>query len=620
MAGPRNPTAVGVVLALLLFVSLTIVQAIPPNFVPYSAFDPYTSNFTTVPCSVPNANLANIYKRTVQKLLTSFTLAERDDLFLLNSVLQISNPAPAPQELLNKYAEDYGHILHNVPLVVFVPTQVSQLSKLMRAVKVNNFGVQDDDDENSSYRHHELFARIKVVIRGAGGNVEAAAQVLNIADHEQAVPPLYILIDMGSRFTQVSDTIQVSAANQKSIWALAGAQWVSVVRAAAAHNLRPLVVPDYLGITLGGSLSIGGIGADSVFRGPAAAHVAELEIVKSDGDVVNVTSSSTLFKSVLGGMGQFGIISRVRLNLEPNKAMTRIYHYVSTDFDVLVKAVDQLQIANSQNEVVQTIQTFFVPDTLFYIQIWALNGRTTYRSPQEQAQVEALLAKNLTYVFMLEITTRFDTTAPTMEEIAALTGQNFDLSVVDDMPTNIWDERLFYFTIPGLIASGQWFERHPWMNIYLAGDVFERDPQTQQSDFDRLIADWTPQKTTGFGHVGLYPLLNSQFNSVPFVSIPKTSKWSYLLVIGRDEPTNTDAGINYQVYDNRRIWDLFTKTTMFQLDRPRATLYADNVIPNFRRSDWKANFGNCVWRDFVAAKREFDPKRVFADPRNIFKH
>ena len=172
-----------------------------------------------------------------------------------------------------------------------------------------------------------------------------------------------------------------------------------------------------------------------------------------------------------------------------------------------------------------------MPGTLSFIQIWVLNGRTTYRSPEEQAAVAKLVAQNLKYVYMLEMTKRFDSNTHSMEEIATLTGQAFALSEEDDFPISLWDDRLQILSIPSLIQSGQWYERHGWLDIYLAGEVFERD-YTGKSDFDRLIEIFDPLKTTGYGHIGVYPLLTTNFESVPFVSIPKLAFQSFLLKFG----------------------------------------------------------------------------------------
>jgi len=41
------------------------------------------------------------------------------------------------------------------------------------------------------------------------------------------------------------------------LWSDAGATWLSFVQGARTFSLRPFIVPDNLGITLGGSLSFG---------------------------------------------------------------------------------------------------------------------------------------------------------------------------------------------------------------------------------------------------------------------------------------------------------------------------------------------------------------------------
>ncbi|KAK2645349.1 hypothetical protein Ddye_020544, partial [Dipteronia dyeriana] len=70
---------------------------------------------------------------------------------------------------------------------------------------------------------------------------------------------------------------------------------------------------------VGGTLSNAGISGQTHLRGPQINDVYELDVVTGKGELVTCSKqqNSELFYSVLGGICQFGIITRARIVLEP---------------------------------------------------------------------------------------------------------------------------------------------------------------------------------------------------------------------------------------------------------------------------------------------------------------
>ena len=66
----------------------------------------------------------------------------------------------------------------------------------------------------------------------------------------------------------------------------AGAGWDVVLRAAMDRGLTPPIVTDWLKVSVGGTLSMGGFGFMSFWRGTQMDHVLELEVVTGEGEVV----------------------------------------------------------------------------------------------------------------------------------------------------------------------------------------------------------------------------------------------------------------------------------------------------------------------------------------------
>lgn len=99
----------------------------------------------------------------------------------------------------------------------------------------------------------------------------------------------------------------------------AGASWRAVVDITFGAGLLPLALTHALDTTVGGTLSIGGIGAMAWSHGPQVDHVAYLDVVTASGDLVrcSLENERELFDAVRAGLGQCGVIVRAGISLRP---------------------------------------------------------------------------------------------------------------------------------------------------------------------------------------------------------------------------------------------------------------------------------------------------------------
>jgi hypothetical protein len=96
-----------------------------------------------------------------------------------------------------------------------------------------------------------------------------------------------------------------------------------------AHGgLAPRSWTDYLYLSVGGTLSNAGISGQAFNHGPQISNVYGLDVVTGKGEVVTCseTTNPDLFFGGLGGLGQFGIITRARIALERAPKRVIIYH------------------------------------------------------------------------------------------------------------------------------------------------------------------------------------------------------------------------------------------------------------------------------------------------------
>lgn len=179
-------------------------------------------------------------------------------------------------------AADFGHIVHAGPAGILRPDSVSEIQAALA--------------EGWALR-----------ARGEGHSTAGQAQ-----------EPGGVVVDM-RRLNSVHEV------GSSHVVADAGARWSSVVATTLPFGLTPPVLTDYLELSVGGTLSAGGIGGMTHQYGLQADNVTELEVLRPDGVIQICRPGDTLFDLVRGGYGNHGIILRAHLRLVP--AHSQVWRY-----------------------------------------------------------------------------------------------------------------------------------------------------------------------------------------------------------------------------------------------------------------------------------------------------
>ncbi|KAM7512986.1 hypothetical protein LguiB_011861 [Lonicera macranthoides] len=205
--------------------------------------------------------------------------------------LDLSTRLHFDHDAISKASTDFGKILQKYPSAVLYPSSINDLINLIRF----------------SYNCSVPFG---IAARGHGHSVRGQAMAHN-----------GVVVDMSS----LKNGIRVSWCNGLGFYADVGGEqlWIDVLNAALDHGLSPVSWTDYLYLTVGGTLSNAGISGQSFRCGPQISNVHELDVITGKGEFVTCSKrmNSELFYAVLGGLGQFGIITRARIVLD--KAPTR---------------------------------------------------------------------------------------------------------------------------------------------------------------------------------------------------------------------------------------------------------------------------------------------------------
>ena len=171
---------------------------------------------------------------------------------------------------------DFGRQVHARPAVVYAPRTAAQAADAVV----------------------EATASGQVVVpRGRGHSVDGQTVV------------------EGSALLDLSRSRAVHEVTPVEVTVDAGATWRDVLAATLPRGLAPVVVPDFLDLTVGGTVSVGGISGISHRYGTAADHVRRAVVVGADGVPLDLGRGDPLLDRVLTGQGRYGVLVTVTLAL-----------------------------------------------------------------------------------------------------------------------------------------------------------------------------------------------------------------------------------------------------------------------------------------------------------------
>jgi FAD/FMN-containing dehydrogenase len=430
---------------------------------------------------------------------------------------------------LSADADDFGHIIHERPWAVLQPADVDDIVAMVRFC-----------DQQ----------RIAVAPRGQGHATYGQAQVSG-----------GLVIEMGTL-----DAITVGA---DSVVVDAGARWSAVLGATLARGLTPPVLTDYLELSVGGTLSAGGVGGASPHFGAQVDNVLELEVVTGDGQrvVCSPTRVPGLFHAVLAGLGQCAVLVRATLRLVPAPGRVRQYilHYPTVD------------ALTADQRLVQA------------------DGRFSWVEGEAQ-----LNPNGPGWVYFLQAGAYYDSTPP--DDQALIGDLHFESGSqqITDMSYYDFADQLAP-AVAFLESTGEWFDPHPWWNMFLPGsatDAFVSD----------VMAGLTEADIGASGVILLYPLRRDALRA-PLLRVPDEPV-VFLFALLRTAAPDSGGALSAEamVSANRALFERARELGGFE--------YPIGSIP-MTESDWRQHFGR-QWEFLAAARHRYDPAGILTPGQGIF--
>ncbi|XP_027904278.1 cytokinin dehydrogenase 5 isoform X2 [Vigna unguiculata] len=282
-----------------------------------------------------------------------------------------------------------------------------------------------------------------------------------------------------------------------------GELWIEVLSATLGYGLAPMSWTDYLYLSVGGTLSNAGISGQTFNHGPQISNVYELDVVTGKGELVTCSEdrNSELFHAVLGGLGQFGIITRARIALEPAPTRVRWIRVLYSNFGRFCEDQEYLISLHGKagRERFDYVEGFVIVDEGLIN-----NWRSSFFSPSNAVNITSLNADGAV-LYCLEITKNYDqqNADSVDEEIQGLLKKLHFISTsvfTSDLPYVDFLDRVHKAELK-LRSKGLWDVPHPWLNLFV--------PKSRIRDFDKGVFKGILGNKTS-GPILIYPMNKSK--------------------------------------------------------------------------------------------------------------
>ncbi|CAO2205254.1 unnamed protein product [Urochloa humidicola] len=480
------------------------------------------------------------------------------------------------------------------PAAVFYPSSPADIAALLRA-------------SSSSA------SPIPVSARGRGHSTRG-----------QAAAPGGVVIDMASLGRGGGGGAPRLAVSPCGSYIDAGGEqlWVDVLHAALARGLTPRSWTDYLHLTVGGTLSNAGISGQAFRHGPQISNVLELDVITGTGEMVKCSKEEhgDLFEAVLGGLGQFGIITRARIPLVPAPARARWVRLLYAGAAALTGDQERL-IAGSG--AVAGIMDYVEGSVLTDFQGLTGSWRSqpppssAFFSDGDAARVAELAKEAGGVLYCLEGAVYYGGAADTsaadvdkglevlLRELRYARGFAFvqDVSYVEFL------DRVHAGELK-LRAAGLWDVPHPWLNLFV--------PRSRILDFAAGVFHGVLLRDGGggaaaTGPVLVYPMNRRRWDGAMSAVFPDgggDDEVFYTVAILRSAVAGGDLGrMEAQNAEVARFCE-------------EAGIPCTQYLAWYAtQEEWAArHFGPGRWDRFAGRKRKYDPKAILSRGQRIFSY
>ncbi|AES65435.1 putative cytokinin dehydrogenase [Medicago truncatula] len=523
---------------------------------------------------------------TIPRLISTVGKTEQWKFTTKNS--NISQKLINDPKAIELASSDYGNLVHEFPAAVFQPSTVNDIVSLVKL----------------SYNSSVPFL---IAARGQGHSTRG-----------QAMARDGVVVDMKG-LRRLKNNNKNNEHNNKNVGIevfedpkvgfgyyvdVGGEQlWIDVLYETLEYGLAPVSWTDYLYLTIGGTLSNAGISGQTFRYGPQITSVHQLDVVTGKGEFVTCSkqNNSELFNGVLGGLGQFGIITRARIALEPAPKRVKWVRLLYSDFSVFTKDQERLiSMKGNKNSALDYLEGMVLMN-----QGPINNWRSSFFPLTDHHRILSLVTQH-TVLYCLEIAKYYDYHSENNvnKEIQVL------LQGLNYIPGFHYEKNVSFVEFLNRVRSGElklqsqglWDVPHPWLNMFI--------PKSRILDFNLGVFKKIIQKrniTTG--PVLVYPMNRNKWDNEMSATIPDDEEDIFYAV----------GFLHSSGFDNWKAFDAQNKEILQFCNH--AKINYKLYLPHYStQEEWTNHFGPKKWKTFLQRKNEFDPRMILSPGQRIFNN
>ncbi|KAK4479072.1 hypothetical protein RD792_014583 [Penstemon davidsonii] len=474
--------------------------------------------------------------------------------------LDFENKLRNDSESIRTASNDYGNLIHEIPSSILYPSRIDDIIQLIKSSNARSIP-------------------FTIAARGRGHSVRG-----------QAMTRGGVVVDMTS-LSKNGNRIRIGNNALGSYVDVGGEQlWIDVLHATTKHGLAPVSWTDYLYLSVGGTLSNAGISGQSFLHGPEISNVLELDVITGQGNFVTCSrnKNSELFFGVLGGLGQFGIITRARIILDKAPTRAKWVRLIYSNFSDFSRDQEHLISSNAPN---------YVEGILITNENTTNDWRSFFSSSSNQSEIASLL-KNQGLLYAIELVKYYDNqTANNIDKEFQLMLKelNFIPQLIFSSDVSLID---FLARVGNLDnnPNGQ-LETHPWLNLFI--------PKSRISDFNAgVLVNMLPNLNDTSGLFIFYPLNKNKWDDRMSAVIPDEDIFYTLALLHTSLPKEAN------------IFDKFNNQILRFCEN--AGIKVKQYLPYYKsKEEWIKHYGS-KWDIFQKRKMQFDPKMILSPGQRIF--
>ncbi|KAI3880668.1 hypothetical protein MKX03_008079 [Papaver bracteatum] len=473
---------------------------------------------------------------------------------------------------INLASTDFGKLIQSKPKAVLYPSSHQDIANLV----------------NCSYTSTRPFS---IAAKGRGHSVRGQAMTQN-----GVVIEMRSLSNSGGRIN-VSLTYLYADVGGEQLW-------IDVLSATLECGLTPKSWTDYLYLTVGGTLSNAGISGQSFLYGPQISNVYEMDVITGKGESVTCSKhmNSELFFGAMGGLGQFGIITRARIALQPAPQKVKWVRMLYNDFSLFTRDQEHL-ISINTNDNGHNHGLDYVEGSLMMDSSPNNWRSSSFYSERDYRKITSLATKNdgkHNIIYYLEVAKYYnDLTVNTIDKelemlfngLSYTSGFKFtkEVSYVDFLNRVRTGEL-------ELQKQGLWDVPHPWLILFV--------PKSRISEFDSEIFRGIVGKNKSPGSILVYPTYRNKWDERSSAVIPDEDIFYSVGLLQSSGLQDWE----YLEEQNKKILSFCDKVG----------IKFKQYLPHYKtKAEWVNHFG-AKWDLFQQRKAMFDPKQILSPGQRIF--